>query len=515
MAGSRYGISEEDLWRIVDSLHDEIMIYDNNYRMIYVNCAAQRHYGKKPEELIGKRHEQLDDIYWANSTLPEVYRKKKTVAKRQITNLGLDIVTISVPIFDKNGEIKYVAMNVNDMYNYTDVNRAEEAFLEVIKKADTSVRYVHASRLMRELIDTVTKLRDVKSPVLILGETGTGKSHLAKYMHSIGSRSRKPFVAVNCACMNAGLIESELFGYRKGAFSGANPQGKKGIVEIADGGVLFLDEISEIPIDLQGKLLHFIQEKEYLPVGDVHSRKVDVQIIAATNKNLRQMAEARTFREDLYYRLNTFEVTIPPLRERPEDIEALLDHYLNHFNEVYRKDHIYSREAKSHLLCYRWPGNVRELAHVVEKIVVLAENREIILSDLPGDLFGISNSEESFRRVTPTAQRENLSSPADGLPGSVPKLPGSLSAGETSAEMPSEDSVEEQQEETPPAAPAGIEQKPLSLKETLEQVERELVTKTYKKCRSSIKTAQELGVSQPTAYRLIRKYCLDSDSEEI
>ena len=158
---------------------------------------------------------------------------------------------------------------------------------------------------------------------------------------------------------------------------------------------------------------------------------------------------------------------------------------------------------------------MRELAHVVEKIVVLAENREIILSDLPGDLFGISNSEESFCRVTPTAQRENLSSPADGLPGSVSKLPGSLSAGETSAEMPSEDSVEEQQEETPSAAPAGIEQKPLSLKETLEQVERELVTKTYKKCRSSIKTAQELGVSQPTAYRLIRKNCLDSDSEEI
>ena len=314
---NQYPVATEDLWQIIENLHDEIMVYDNDYHLVFVNKAAERHYGKTAEELIGTHFSQLDETYWGNSTLPEVYEKKKMVAKRQITNLGLDIITISVPIFDEQGNIKYVAQNVNDIYNYNKMGKAEEAFLEITDGTEPREEsFLYASENMKSIMETIEKIKNVKNPCLILGETGTGKTFLAKYMHQQSIRKHKPFVAVNCACMNPNLIESELFGYKKGAFSGANTAGKKGIVEIADGGTLFLDEISEIPYDLQGKLLHFIQDQEFMALGSEKKQKVDVKIIAATNRNLADMVKAKTFREDLYYRLNIFEVSIPPLRER-------------------------------------------------------------------------------------------------------------------------------------------------------------------------------------------------------
>lgn len=387
------GISNQDLFEIVDHLHDEIMVYDNDYTLLFVNKAAERHYGIRPEEIIGKKFSQLDETYWGNSTLPEVYQKKTVVAKRQITNLGLDIITISVPIFDEHGEIKFVAQNVNDIYNYTQEGKAEEKFLNILNNSEEKQEtYIGTGQNMTRLLDTLRRIKNVKSPCLILGETGTGKSLLAKYIHSISERRNKPFVAVNCACMNPNLIESELFGYKKGAFSGANAGGKKGIVEVADGGTLFLDEISEIPYELQAKLLQFIQEQEFIPLGGEKKRKVNVKIIAATNRDLKQMVEAKSFREDLYYRLNIFEVTIPPLRERPEDIKVLVEHYLNIYNQTYFRNHTISQEAMHVLLRYKWPGNVRELSHVIEKAVVLANEKEIQINDLPKTVFDYSQA---------------------------------------------------------------------------------------------------------------------------
>ena len=254
-------ISTEDLWKILDGLHDEIMVYDDDYRLVYVNSACERHYGKTPQELIGASFKDLDETYWGNSTLPEVYRTKQMVAKHQITNLGLDIVTISVPVFDENHKLKYVAQNVNDIYNYLDISKAEEAFANITHKVEKAEEFIYESESMRRTIRMAERLKNVPSPFLITGETGTGKSQLAKYVHSVSNRALKPFVAVNCACINPNLIESELFGYKKGAFSGASASGKKGIVQLADQGTLFLDEISEIPMDLQGNLLEFIQEK--------------------------------------------------------------------------------------------------------------------------------------------------------------------------------------------------------------------------------------------------------------
>ncbi len=434
--------------RIIDELHDEIMIYDDAYHLLYVNKAARRHYGVGPEKLIGKDFHDLDDTYWGNSTLPDVYRTKKMVAKRQITNLGQDIITISVPIFDQESRLQYVAQNVNDIYYINEVSQAEAKPVEVSEGGDMVERpFRGTNQKMEEVFSLIHKIKDVTAPCLFSGETGTGKSYFAKYMHTVSKRSQGPFVAVNCACINPNLIESELFGYKRGAFSGASSTGKRGLVEVAAGGVLFLDEISEIPYDLQAKLLLFLQDREFIPVGGEQKKRVDVKIIAATNRNLKQMVETGGFREDLYFRLNTFEIMLPPLRERADEIPALTDYYVAQFNHAYQKAHTLHPDIYRVFRKYPWPGNLRELSHVVEKVIVLTQEEEIGPKDLPKSLFNLNVME---------------------------------------------------------APEPHWEDRPLA--EILEEAERSAVMDAYRKYKTSVKVGRALGVSQPTAYRLLKKY---------
>ena len=241
------------------------------------------------------------------------------------------------------------------------------------------------------------------------------------------------------------LMESELFGYVKGAFSGAVGT-KPGLVEAADGGTLFLDEISELPYEMQAKLLYFLQEKEFLPVGGTRKKTVDVRILAATNRDLRQMVANGTFREDLYFRLNTVELTVPPLRDRREDIRGLAQSHLHAFDETYGRRHTLTEEALRLMERYAWPGNLRELSHCVEKTVVLTPDGDILPRDLPKSLFDISEAP-----------------PPESAPGQP-------------------------------------------LDEALGSLERRLVTEAYAKYKTSVRVAKELGISQPRAYRLYRKY---------
>ena len=452
MSDSKFNLSAEDFKNIIDNLHDEIMVYDNDYNLVYVNAACRRHYGLEPDELIGLNFGQVDNVYWGNSTLPVVYKTKKATARRQITNLGDDIITIAEPIFDKDGNLKFVAQNVNDIYYINEVSRMEEQF-EYDNESDFKVNqdfFVAKSRKMMELMNYVMKIKDVEAPCLITGETGNGKSYLAKYIHSMSNRQDKPFVAVNCGCIPENLLEAELFGYVKGAFTGADEKGKKGIVASAEGGTLFLDEISEIPYNIQSKLLTFIQEKEYMPVGSSQVKKADVRIISATNRNLTDMIKSRSFREDLYYRLNIFEIVIPPLRERKDDIETFVSYFLHKYNSEYKRYHQIDDETLEVLKNYNWPGNVRELEHTIEKMVVLAKNDVITGEDLPKSIYAIKN--------------ENM--PSFSTEG-------------------------------------------LSLDKAMEKVEADMIRKSYKRQRTSVGVAKELGISQPKAYRLIKKYILD------
>lgn len=433
---------------IIDNLHDEIMVYDDNYKLVYLNNASKRHYGIEPKEMIGKDFNSLNETYWGNSTLPEVYKTKKTVAKRQITNMGKDIITIAVPIFDEKGNIKYVAQNVNDIYYINEINQAEQSSVEVLNKVEkSSENFFGENEKMKDVYSMVCKIKDIDAPCLILGETGTGKSHIAKIMHNVSQRKNKPFVVINCACMSPNLIESELFGYKKGAFTGANSSGKKGLVEIADGGTLFLDEISEMPYDLQAKLLLFIQEKEFIPIGGEEKKRVDVKIITATNRSLKNMVENGRFREDLYFRLNTFEIDIPPLRERLDEIEPLAEYYLKNFNDRYNKKHTIQNDVYGVFKNYSWPGNIREFSHIIEKAVVLSSGDTITVKDIPKSLFNIN-----------VELNENTN----------------------------------------------YVEKPLDL--IIEEVERKAVMEAYKKHKTSVNVAKALCISQPKAYRLLQKY---------
>lgn len=235
---------------------------------------------------------------------------------------------------------------------------------------------IHSDK-MRDVLKQVEKVAHVSTTVLLLGESGVGKEMVAKAIHQSGSRSRKPFIKVNCGAIPENLLESELFGYKRGAFTGADPKGKAGVFTQANEGILFLDEIAELPLNLQVKLLRVIQEKEVTPIGGIHPEQIDVQIIAATNKNLDQMVEDGIFREDLYYRLNVVPIYIPPLRERSEDIPFLCDHFVNKFNECYRREVSLTSDAIELLKVYPWYGNVRELENVIERAVVTSESKQI------------------------------------------------------------------------------------------------------------------------------------------
>ena len=234
---------------------------------------------------------------------------------------------------------------------------------------------------MKQVLQNVERVSTTETTVLILGETGTGKELIARAIHSVGSRSDRPLVKVNCAALPESLIESELFGHEKGAFTGAVSK-KIGRFELANGGSIFLDEIGDLPINLQIKLLRVLQENEIDRVGGIKSIKVDVRVIAATNRNLDKAIQKNEFREDLFYRLNVFPIRIPPLRERKEDIPLLVKHFIAKYStRVGKNVETVTQQVIDQLVNYNWPGNIRELENIVERAVVLSSGKNLIIGD--------------------------------------------------------------------------------------------------------------------------------------
>lgn len=428
---------------LVDHLYDEVIIWDANYKIAYINKACYRHYGMTPEEMIGKTFKELTEKeYWYPSVLPLVYKEKEVASIIQRTRLGAKIKTMAVPISDENGKLEYVAMNVRDIHP----NTMEETPGAIDNDDIENTEFISVSKKMDSIITLAEKIAQVDSPILIQGESGTGKTFLAKYIHKKSSRKEKPFIMVNCAAINTNLLESELFGYVKGAFTGASSSGKKGLIQMAHEGTLFLDEVGEIPLELQAKLLQVLQDREFIPVGGNSSIKVDIKIITATNRNLKNMVQSSKFRNDLFYRLNTFEVTIPPLRERKEDIMPLVNYFLNTYNQKYGVEKYFSEETIKIMKNYDWPGNIREISHMVERMLVTADNSILSPQLLPGSFFEIHSSLE-----------ENL-----------------------------------EEEE--------------SLQSMLDEHEKKLIKKFYEIYPSSRKLAKQLKISQSKANRLIKKY---------
>ncbi|WP_340015963.1 sigma 54-interacting transcriptional regulator [Paenibacillus sp. FSL K6-1318] len=281
------------------------------------------------------------------------------------------------------------------------VQHLEKAVARLRPDTDPFARIKGSSPVIRQCLDTIRKISTTSATVLILGESGTGKELFAKAIHDLRELQTAPFIAINCGAIPASLFESELFGYEKGAFSGADPKGKKGKIELAEGGTLFLDEIGEMPLELQVKLLRVLQEKSYFPVGGTRMKQADCRIIAATNQNLLSMIARNEFREDLYYRLNVINLVIPPLRMRKEDIYELTQTFLQEFSLLYNRHiELVPPEVFKLLFQYDWPGNIRELRNVIERLTILTTDGEVKPEYLPDTLISLSAQEQSEMQLT-------------------------------------------------------------------------------------------------------------------
>jgi transcriptional regulator with PAS, ATPase and Fis domain len=264
-----------------------------------------------------------------------------------------------------------------------------ESLFSVLEIRDDTLRTMTISGVaieseeMRHIIELIGRIADTEASVVLIGETGVGKSMFAKLIHETSERKQMPFIEINCAAIQPGLIESELFGYEKGAFTGADMKGKVGKIELADGGTLFLDEITEMSVDMQQKLLQVIQQKRIQRLGGTDYKDVNFRLITATNRELSRLVESGAFRKDLYYRINVIPIYVPPLRGREEDIVRLVWHFTAINNKKYNRRVTFSHEAVDALCHYSWPGNVREIENLIERLVVICQQDTIRLEDLP------------------------------------------------------------------------------------------------------------------------------------
>ncbi|WP_026568023.1 sigma 54-interacting transcriptional regulator [Bacillus sp. UNC41MFS5] len=379
-----------DLHAILSSIYDEILVVNNKGELIrFSENIIQDFWKVDLKELIGKNILELEDQgLFTPSVTRLVLEKGKKVSVVQETKAGRKILAVGNPVFNDQNELDRIIIASRDITETTrlkselqEMKKISEQYkkeLDDFKSKDRFLKkLIYCSPKMEKVINQAKKIADFSSTVLLNGESGVGKEVIAQAIHQLGRRQAKPFLKLNCGAIPENLLESELFGYAKGSFTGADKNGKEGYFKQADGGILFLDEIGEMPIHLQVKLLRVLQEQEVIPIGSTTPIKVNVQIIAATNKKLEKMVEEGTFREDLFYRLNVIPIHIPPLRERTEDISLLAFHFLQQLNEKYERNYHLTPDAINVLEFYPWPGNVRELQNIIERLVVTAEHPSI------------------------------------------------------------------------------------------------------------------------------------------
>lgn len=377
---------------ILESIHDGILSVDNNGIIISCNIRAEKLIGKSKEELVGNHLKE----FWPDSSVMDVIRTGVGYTDKEEIFTASDgkqlhfISTVS-PIHirkEKNGCVRKNKCN-GAVISFRDIKEIKKMLYDMTEKNPSSSidEFLGESAQIHNLKDRVQKIANGNSTVLITGESGTGKTLLAKSIHFASSRKEAPFVTVNCGAIPDNLIESELFGYEPGAFTGAKKNGKPGKFELADKGTIFLDEIGDMPLHLQVKLLNVLQQHKFERIGGTREISVDIRVIAATNLDLEQMVVNGEFREDLYFRLNVIPINIPPLRERKEDVRILLEHSLNKYNNLLNKEiDGFDDNAMELLLNYSWPGNVRELENAIEYTVNMEEENKITVNSLPPKL---------------------------------------------------------------------------------------------------------------------------------
>jgi PAS domain S-box-containing protein len=383
---------------ILEHSFDGIILSDTQGIMFWANQSVERILrGIKNEEILGKTAKDLEKEGIILGQSIKILEKNPLMLTQKMRT-GVELFVTSTKVFDDDGNfIGYVA-NLRDM---TELSRLKKE-MELTK--DLSERYyqelqqlrerileiddiIIKSEKMRQVVEKALKVARNEINVLLTGESGVGKEIVAKIIHKTSLRNNGPFIQINCGAIPETLLESELFGYEKGAFTGASRQGKIGLMEMANNGTILFDEIGDLPMVLQVKLLRAIQEQVIYRIGSTQPIQLNIRIVAATNKNLKEMVAAGNFREDLYYRINVIPIDIPSLRERCEDILPLAFHFLGKFNKKHDTYKTFSIELCNALEEYHWPGNVRELENLIERIIVIADSRLLTPDCLPRYMF--------------------------------------------------------------------------------------------------------------------------------
>jgi len=453
---------KDELDNIIECSYDGMLVVNTKREVLRVNKSALQHFNMNNTT----QNCLLSDIksevasYLDKMTI-QIIQQKKTLTKGYAKFNGQEIMITGNPRFALDGKVIQVIFNIRDM---TELQRLK---LEVEQAKEERLRYsielqelrgkllkedlITKSVEMEPVLELMARVSQVESTVLITGESGVGKEVAAKRIHRLSRKENGPFITINCGAIPENLMESELFGYEKGAFTGANKEGKIGLMEAANGGNVFLDEIGELPLNLQVKLLRVIQEKVIYRIGGIKPINLDVRIIAATNRNLKEMVRKKTFREDLFYRLNVVQIEIPPLRDRREDILPLSEYFLSKYCTKYSKQKKITQQVYKLFETYYWPGNIRELENVIERAVILSQGDSIEVTHLPENLnvehYGQAKVEVNVRGI-------------------------------------------------------------ISLNEGVQLMERELLRKALGTEKSSRKTAQLLGITHTTVLRKGKQYDL-------
>lgn len=458
---------------ILDASHDGLFITDGRGNVLMVNSAWERICGIARDFVVGKNAQSMvdDKFYSESAAMAAIRARKATTIMLEMTKgekVGQKIMATAIPVWDENGEIKMVVANIRDITEILylrellgktqKLNTIYAAELEQVRLRQRKEQdgIVAQSQATQDILQMAAQVARVDSTVLITGESGVGKEVVADTIHRLSPRFEGPLIKINCGSIPENLLETELFGYEAGAFTGARKQGKYGLFEMAQEGTLFLDEIGDISLNLQAKLLRALQDHEIMRVGGLKPVQIDVRIITATNKDLDEMVKRGSFRDDLFYRLNVVSIKIPPLRERKEDIPLLAMHFVEKINAKYAFNKRLSPEIIDGFLMYPWPGNIRELENVTEQMLVMTEEDEIRIVHVPLCIRNFIHPVHEGRRRL------------DRMP----------------------------------------------LRRAVEHAERQVIEQALRKYRSTRNVAKALAVNQSTVVRKIQKYGLSSLFQE-
>ncbi len=459
---------EIEIDALVKASNDNIVITDGKGTVLRASPNSTAIYGNGASSLIGKSVYDLEkqNIFKPSVTI-KVLKERKEIQLMQYTVTGRTVMATGIPVFNGDGEIIRVISFSHDLTelqhlkeDYEQLRTTMERYqseIEEMREKDNSLEgLVIQSKPIQKIWHLIQRVATSDASVVFLGESGVGKTLFARALHKGSKREKERFIEVNCGAIPETLFEAEMFGYEAGSFTGANKKGKPGLIELADKGTLFLDEVGELPLSVQTKLLKVLQEKEVTRVGGIQSKSIDFRLIASTNQDLVEMVKRGKFRQDLYYRLNVISVKIPSLRERKEDIVMLLHYYLKKFNEKYNTNKVFHPASLEILSTYDWPGNIRELQNLVEQLVLIVETKMIYPELLP-----FHNQQEYY-------QHTDLSH----------------------LEEPNE--------------------RHATLREALEEVEIRWLKRAVKQCKTTYEMAEYLGLNQSNVVRKLKKYGINA-----